>query len=271
MFKDGYLIPNLDAIPDEMKAYRQWVFWKAFKEADDKKARKIPMLRHKPAKSNDPRMWLPWEMMQHWEKFGMNGIEFMLHEKLDPFSMIDLDSVASDFLLSEFAQKTVDYFDSYAEFSPSGKGVRIIVRGKLKESLKHPKKNENILPVEIYSHARPTSMTGVLCYEHSISEAQTKLQKIFDKYKTIGNIEQYFNGREKINDVFTLPKETAPEGMRNNFLCTWAGIILNKINRDEGLYWQHLNEVNQCCCIPPVDNRRLKALGRGMWKKHFGY
>jgi len=270
MFKDGYLIPNLDGIPDEMKVYRQWVFWKAFKEADDKKARKIPMLRHKAAKSNKPRMWLPWEMMQHWERFGMNGIEFMLNETLDPFSMIDLDSVANDFLLNDFAQKTIDYFDSYSEFSPSGKGVRIIVRGKIKEALKHPKKNENILPVEIYSHARPTSMTGVVCNEQPIKEVQKKLERIFDKYKTARNLYEYFDGRDnRKNGKFSMPQETAPDGTRNDFLCHWAGKIVRHVGGDENSFWQYLFEINRTCCDPPVSDRRLRTIGIGIMRKHF--
>lgn len=269
MFKDGYLIPNLSGIPDEMKAYRQWVYWRAWKQEGDKKARKIPMLRHRAAKSTVPRMWLPWEMMKDWERFGMNGIEFMLNQELDPFSMIDLDSVADGFLLNEFAQKTVDFFDSYAEFSPSGRGVRIIVRGKLKEALKHPKKNNVILPVEIYSHARPTSMTGVACYEHGISEAQTKLDRIFTKYKTAKSLEEYFTGQNKKNGVFVMPREMAPDGTRNDFLCSQAGKLLICFGRDESSYWQYLIEVNRTCCDPPVSEARLKILGRGMWKKHF--
>lgn len=227
------------------------------------------MLRHKAARSNNPKMWLPWEMMKDWERFGMNGIEFMLNQELDPFSMVDLDNVASDFLLNAFAQRVVNFFDSYSEFSPSGKGVRIIVRGKLRESLKHPKRNAEILPVEIYSHARPTSMTGVICFEQEIKDAQGKLDRIFDKYKTAKSLEEYFTGRERSNGVFSMPKETAPDGTRNDFLCHWAGKIVRHVGRDENLFWQYLFEINRTCCDPPVTEGRLKTLGQGIWKKHF--
>ena len=63
---------------------------------------------------------------------GGNRSGLRLHQHPDPYVGIDLDKcVAEDRTVAPWAQEIIDGCASYTEFSPSRKGVHIIVRGKL--------------------------------------------------------------------------------------------------------------------------------------------
>jgi putative DNA primase/helicase len=72
----------------------------------------------------------------------------------DPYAGADLDDCRNPETgeLEEWAAKIVQDLDGYAEVSPSGKGVHIIVRGKA------PNKKRG--KVEAYSSERYFTMTG---------------------------------------------------------------------------------------------------------------
>lgn len=262
MYKNGYLIPNLEAIPEEMKKFDQWVFWKGVK-IDDGKAVKIPMNTIGPAKSNKPLTWMSFSYMALWEKRKMNGIAFMLCEK-DSYSMIDLDSCIDNGETSDFARRVMEYFDSYTELSPSGSGMRIIVKGKMTAALKHPKKRDRLLSIEIYSDRRCTTMTGHVVNDKPIADCQEKLERIYRKYKPRPKtLAQAFDNPRKHCGEFTMPREIFPQGTRNNNLAKWAGVIANKVT-DEGSYWAYLAQVNEKCCDPPVSQQELRNVGQSI-------
>jgi primase-polymerase (primpol)-like protein len=265
MFKNGYLIPNFEGIPSEMKKFDQWVFWKGV-QLDDGKPIKIPMNTIGPAKSNRPLTWMPFSYMALYDKRKMNGIAFMLCEK-DPYSMIDLDSCIEDGETSDFARRVMEYFDSYTELSPSGSGMRIIVRGKMTAALKHPKKRDRLLSIEIYSDRRCTTMTGHIVNDKPIADCHGKLERIYKKYRPKPRpILQNFDPRN--NGTFEIPNEIFPQGTRNNNLAKWAGVIKNKVS-DEDLYWKMLSQVNQECCDPPVSETELRNVGQSIWRKRY--
>ena len=115
-------------IPDELKALRQWVGWKLTG------GRKLPVQTNgRAAKSNDPSTWASFaEVMAAYEqgRFYPGGVGFVF-TKDDPYCGIDLDGcLHPQDGLDDWAQKIVDRLDSYTEVSPSGYGVKIIVRGR---------------------------------------------------------------------------------------------------------------------------------------------
>ncbi|HSP96544.1 MAG TPA: hypothetical protein VL049_04785, partial [Candidatus Dormibacteraeota bacterium] len=59
------------------------------------------------------------------------GVGFVFHAMLNPFAGIDLDGARDPAtgVLAPWAQSIVAACDSYTEVSPSGTGVKIIVRG----------------------------------------------------------------------------------------------------------------------------------------------
>jgi primase-polymerase (primpol)-like protein len=138
---------QFDNIPVELAERRQWVFWKFVWKPDDEKFDKPPFgagsgwkpdgggitARLVHAKATDQRTWLSLRAAASSSAdLGCNGVGYVT-SKADPFTVIDLDGCIDDAgQISEWAQTILDLFsNTYAEKSPSGKGVRIVVRGKL--------------------------------------------------------------------------------------------------------------------------------------------
>ncbi|RKJ08770.1 DNA primase, partial [Butyricicoccus sp. 1XD8-22] len=59
-----------------------------------------------------------------------------------------------------FATEIIDTLDSYTEFSPSGKGIHIIIKGNLPQSVLGTGRKNTKHGLEIYSYGRYFSFTG---------------------------------------------------------------------------------------------------------------
>lgn len=153
-----------DNIPVELRAYEQFVVWR-YEENENGKPTKVPYSptdsRH--ADVNKPSTWSHYDKAIEALSTGWwSGIGFVLTEN-DPFGFIDLDEpknpdgspvAPEDYEIAINRQKTIfAEFDSYAELSPSGKGLHIIVRGSIPNGRKRSS-------VEVYSDARFMTMTG---------------------------------------------------------------------------------------------------------------
>ncbi|MEM1427833.1 MAG: hypothetical protein AAGG09_00065 [Pseudomonadota bacterium] len=86
----------------------------------------------------------------------------------DPFVGIDLD-VPEGGTPSEGQQRIYEAFDTYAERSPSGRGLHIIAKGKV---AKGGVRNSN-LGVEIYSSGRFFTFTGDAVRNQAIADCQS--------------------------------------------------------------------------------------------------
>jgi putative DNA primase/helicase len=88
------------------------------------------------------------------------GVGFVFHATLNPFAGIDLDGCRDPRtgVLAPWAQSIVAAFGSYAEVSPSGTGVKIIVRGKPRHN--GQKKGTDGIAVETYGTGRFFTTTG---------------------------------------------------------------------------------------------------------------
>lgn len=144
-------------IPEELKQWPQWVLWR-YKTLDNGKNTKVPYspvrLGH-PASVSDPSTWGTFEhaltVLRH-ESSNYAGLGFVLTEQ-DPFAFIDLDDCEGDGDLAKFQVSVFESFRSYAERSPSGKGLHIVVKGSVPVGRKQNK-------VEIYSSLRFMTVTG---------------------------------------------------------------------------------------------------------------
>src|SRR5215211_920403 len=144
----------LENIPEELRQRPQWVVWKL--EKRDGKPTKIPYIAGGVGKasSTDSLTWRPFEeAVQALEGGRYDGIGFMFSSG-DPFAGVDLDKCRNPETgeLEEWAEKIVAAFGGYAEASPSGTGVHIIVRGKA------PNKKRG--RIEAYSSERFFTVTG---------------------------------------------------------------------------------------------------------------
>lgn len=141
---------NLDNLPDELKALKQWVCWNSTKFP-------INARTGNKAEVDNPDTWCTFEEAQRAVLSGKyKGAGFVL-TKDDPYVIIDLDHVIdpNTGVIQPWAQEIIDRMDSYTEVSQSGTGIHIIIRGK-KPGDRCKGKNGQI---EIYDHSRYFALT----------------------------------------------------------------------------------------------------------------
>jgi primase-polymerase (primpol)-like protein len=157
---------TFDNIPAELLTLRQWVGWK-FHRHDDRWT-KVPINPHtwRKASVTNPQAWGSFqEALEAVQRFELDGIGFVFSEG-DPYAGIDLDnaileSSPGEALLKDWAAVICGHLDSYAEISPSGKGVKLIVRGTLPKGRGRRSKFEDGA-VELYCKSRFFTLTGWL-------------------------------------------------------------------------------------------------------------
>jgi putative DNA primase/helicase len=144
------------AIPSDLRERRQWLVWRHEKRGG--KPTKVPYKVSAPsvrASTTDARTW---GVLEHAvvavERGKADGIGFVFSPD-DPFVGVDLDGCRNTSgELKSVAAAIVDELDSYSEWSPSGRGVHVILRGRLEGGRCRRG------PVEIYDRGRYFSMTG---------------------------------------------------------------------------------------------------------------
>jgi len=190
---------------EELKKYDQWVAWKA-KPKPNGKTDKIPINPHtgKNASSNDPTTWGTYqEATKAVEKYGLNGIGFVFTDK-DPFVGFDLDDCRDpkSGQITLQAEAYLDKFDSYSEVSPSGRGLRIIVEGKVPGKRKRSGKD-----IEIYGTGQFLTITG----EHLTDTPST----IEDRQKEINEVYEQLFGKDKVEAPRKEPSKQLENGPEN--------------------------------------------------------
>jgi len=143
-----------DNIPDELKTYDQFCLWK-YEDRIGDKATKVPYSAKdgRLASVSDSETWASYDLAVNAHRSGgYDGIGFILSEQ-DPYTFIDLDDTKGDQLALDRQLKIYQEFDSYAERSPSGSGLHIIVKGQVPSGRKRAF-------IEVYSSRRYMTMTG---------------------------------------------------------------------------------------------------------------
>lgn len=172
--KENYL----QNIPQELRQYKQWLWFKRIVKVDKwgkEKISKIPIspITLKSDSWNDKKHWTDFETaVKNLESSGSDGLSFAL-SKDDPFVCIDLDRVDDSF--RDFLN---DFNDTYREVSQSGKGVHIFAKGVIAKNF-----NNQIEKVEMYQENRCIAMTGNILKFGSMTVRTIKpKQKELDKY-----------------------------------------------------------------------------------------
>lgn len=139
----------------ELASRRQWCVWR--KEERGGKSTKVPYIsdgRGKRLDTTDPEDWSDLKAAVDGAD-NYDGVGFIF-SKADPYVGVDLDTCCGDDgELEPWAREIIDALDSYTEFSPSGRGVHIICRGKLPENSRHRKGQ-----IEVYDAGRYFTVTG---------------------------------------------------------------------------------------------------------------
>lgn len=146
-------------IPASLKAERRWCVWQVFLTNKGK-------LTKKPMRAGATRIGLSKTTPSQWQDFSTALAAYEREEKIDGlgfvcgggFVALDFDECCDEFTreLSEPVAEMVARLNSYSEFSPSGRGVRVFVRGTL------PGKNitSKAAGIEIYSEGGYVTVTG---------------------------------------------------------------------------------------------------------------
>jgi hypothetical protein len=185
--------PNVDIIPEELKARRQWVVWRY--EIRDERWTKIPYQPAHPkwkAKADDPTTWSTFDAA--WQAYlngGFDGVGYEFSTD-DPYFGVDFDNCLSG---GEVAPWVLPYVEmtqpTYGEVSPSGKGIKFVGRGKLPEDTGTRKKGfgpDGEGAIELYDHGRFFALTGNVFGDSSaiveLPEAAATLYRVVKPEKT---------------------------------------------------------------------------------------
>ena len=133
----GSIDPKL--IPAELAERNQWVGWR-YECRDDNwtkvliQAQRGPGGRRAYAKSNTSSTWSSLESALAAYRdpaADLDGVGYVFSED-DPFCGIDFDlCLARDGSVLEWAREWIAQLPGYAEISPSGRGLKVFIRGKL--------------------------------------------------------------------------------------------------------------------------------------------
>lgn len=169
------MLGAFSAIPEELRLRHQWVCWK-LEDIGAKKPTKIPYnpKTSYPANVNDPNTWTSFEeAFNAFNIGGYSGLGFVFCEA-DPYTFIDLDDTEGDQAAFERQIRIFKEFDSYSEISPSGKGLHIIVKGKIPAGRRRSH-------IEIYSSQRYATMTGNVHNIKPIEERQSLVSQLWEQ------------------------------------------------------------------------------------------
>ncbi len=246
-------------IPEELKALNQWVCtW------DNSK---IPMkaFERKAASSTAPDTWSTFAQAQGAVECGCyDHIGFVFAD--NGIVGIDIDAGFEDGLMTSLCADIMQACQSYTEKSRSGRGIHILLRGKLP----FPGKN-NLHGVEIYQARRFFIMTGKVLLFPEIKENQPAIDYVLGKYfpdteregKTSVPMQRIYapTYRKPLDGtIFLRPDYPAiPSGGRNLSLASLAGAMHNTGYTKAQIYTE-LCYVNQTQCKPPLPDRELQTI-----------
>jgi hypothetical protein len=189
-------------IPHEMRVWPQFVVWR-YEETEGPKPTKVPYsprnLRH--ASVNDPSTWATFDeaVAAANNNNGYAGIGFVLTEA-DPYAFVDLDNPyetkedgsykhANPDEIMQRQLHIYNEFNSFSEYSPSGKGLHIICKGSLESGRKRSS-------IEVYSSQRFMTMTGNIYNNAPIVEQHELLNALHKQMGEGKNAQAFYAGLE---------------------------------------------------------------------------
>jgi len=164
------------AIPGEMKEYAQFVAWKSIMRGGKPTKTPINPDMGSFAQVDCPSTWSRFDVaMARYRKDRLAGIGFVFH--LDPYTGIDFDKCRNPETgeMDAEVRAMVGHLDSYSEVSPSGTGVKVIVRGTL------PGIRNRVGRIELYDTLRFFTLTGHRLADTpaGINERQPQLDQLY--------------------------------------------------------------------------------------------
>jgi hypothetical protein len=182
-------------LPEELRLLKQWVLWR-YEDVGAAKPTKVPYtVRGSLANVTDPSTWSSFDDVFNSIQIGnFSGIGFVFSQS-DPYTFIDLDDAEGDDALLQRHLKVYHEFETYAEVSPSGKGLHLICKGKVPAGRRRSK-------IEIYPHERYATMTGnVYNGRSSIVDCQPQLSQLWEQMGSGPVAQSMYQGNDKEIDT----------------------------------------------------------------------
>lgn len=175
-------------IPTELKQLKQWCIWK-YEQRNNKRTKVPYSIDDRMAKSNDESTWATYEDARAaLSTHQADGVGFFFKP---PYMGIDLDNIADEverFKRNDIAENVIfemyESLKSYAEYSPSGTGIHIIIKG----AVPGPRRRKG--DVEMYDSGRFFTMTGDSLgkYTEINTPADMTIERLYKKYVGADNV-----------------------------------------------------------------------------------
>lgn len=212
---------NFNEIPSELRLLPQWILWKA--EEKNGRITKIPyQVDGNEARSNDRRTWSTFATAaKYYTESNADGIGFVFSRQ-DNYIGIDIDNCVTytsddsekvNPIVNTFAEEIINALDSYTEFSVSGTGIHIIVKGSLPQSVLGTGRKSVKHGLEIYQYGRYFTMTGNRENSNEIYERTEELAEVFEKYFDDSDVQGRVNLAEFEKDEIKLSNDALWERM----------------------------------------------------------
>lgn len=252
-------------IPTELQGLNRWVSVKTDS--------KLPMMCNEDrcASVSRAETWSDFETaLYSVEKGYRDYLGFVFHN--DGYVGIDIDKgFDDDGFLSDLAMDVINTCKSYTEFSKSGRGVHIIVKGDLPFNGRN---NGN--GIEIYKNGRYFITTGKMLNFPTINANQEAIDYLISKYFQEDRQSTEYTpcgvqcelhyetekGNKLIHIVPTYP--VIANGGRNNKLTSVCG-QLKKLGYTKKDSFTELCRANESC-VPPLPKRELENIVSSVYR-----
>ncbi|WP_275258474.1 phage/plasmid primase, P4 family [Staphylococcus aureus] len=196
--KDKILEVNSLEIPDELIELPQWVLWRAEWNEKQQQYSKIPYsYAGYKANSTNSDTWTIFDAINsiYEQNDWYDGIGFVISEH-DNYIVLDIDNAIdeSSQITSNLALDMTKM--TYCEKSPSGTGLHCFFKGELP---KERKKKRSDLDIELYDNARFMTMTGESIGQREISDDQSLLNNLVERYFKQEELPETFIGNNITN------------------------------------------------------------------------
>ena len=244
---------NIDNIPKELLDLKQWVSWGG-SILEDGSPDKKPINPHtnRAASSVDPNSWGSFDDAVHCvNTYNRYGVGFVF-SKDDEFVGIDLDDCVDDKgNINQETMELIKSFNSYTEYSPSGRGIHIIVRGSIPEN-KGRKKGW----LEIYKVGRYFTVTGNSIIYKNIESCQASIDafmKIYFPPDSIDNTVKLDMIKRSSLDDMALIEKIKNSNVGELWSGFWEGAYKSQSEADLAL----INALAFWCGNDPIRMQRM--------------
>lgn len=188
-------IPIIEQIPIILRNKSQWICWKPSFDEANRKYKKLPISPH-----DGRALGATQKNAEHFGTFSIAYAYAVTHENVgvsyvflenDGLVGIDFDHCINEGELHPLVKQWLQFFPTYAERSPSGTGLHIILKGSLAKAIGGvPLPQAEGVTVEAYAANRHLTFTGETVNNIlDIVNCQTSLDKLLRHLNVSSNAE----------------------------------------------------------------------------------